>query len=96
MTDVPWSDRVPLMVVTSSYHLSFMKWRLVLLFFILNCGSSKAASSGFCIRVIPSRMVHSASWLVEYVREPDAQLYNTGGFISMGQIYHLPMVISRC
>lgn len=31
--------------------------------------------------------------MVEYVREPDAHLGLFGGFISMGQILSLPMVI---
>ena len=31
---------------------------------------------------------------VEYVREPDAHLGLFGGFISMGQILSLPMVIA--
>ncbi|NMU26441.1 prolipoprotein diacylglyceryl transferase, partial [Vibrio parahaemolyticus] len=32
-------------------------------------------------------------FLVEYVREPDAHLGLFGGFISMGQILSLPMVV---
>ena len=35
----------------------------------------------------------SFRFLVEYVREPDAHLGLFGGFISMGQILSLPMVI---
>ncbi|AQP36785.1 prolipoprotein diacylglyceryl transferase [Vibrio anguillarum] len=94
VTDVPWAiifpNGGPLPRHPSQLYEFFLEG--IVLFIILNLFIRKnrpigSVSGLFLIGYGTFR------FLVEYVREPDAQLGLFAGFISMGQILSLPMII---
>ncbi len=94
VTDVPWAfvfpNGGPLPRHPSQLYEMFLEG--IVLFFILNWFIKKPRPLG-AVSGLFLAGYGTFRFLVEYVREPDAHLGLFGGFISMGQILSLPMVI---
>ncbi len=94
VTDVPWAFVFPNGGPLPRHPSQLYEFALegVVLFFILNWFIGKPRPLGSVSGLFLAGY-GTFRFLVEYVREPDAQLGLFGGFISMGQILSLPMVI---
>ncbi|MGL4381170.1 MAG: prolipoprotein diacylglyceryl transferase [Vibrio sp.] len=94
VTDVPWAFVFPNGGQLPRHPSQLYEFALegVVLFLILNWFIAKPRPLGSVSGLFLAGY-GSFRFLVEYVREPDAQLGLFGGFISMGQILSLPMVI---
>ena len=94
VTDVPWAfifpNGGPLPRHPSQLYEMFLEG--IVLFFILNWFIKKPRPLG-AVSGLFLAGYGTFRFLVEYVREPDAHLGLFGGFISMGQILSLPMVL---
>ncbi|MCG9574649.1 prolipoprotein diacylglyceryl transferase [Vibrio tubiashii] len=94
VTDVPWAFVFPnggsLPRHPSQLYEMFLEG--IVLFFILNWFIKKPRPLG-AVSGLFLAGYGTFRFLVEYVREPDAHLGLFGGFISMGQILSLPMVL---
>ncbi|WP_114786954.1 prolipoprotein diacylglyceryl transferase [Vibrio tetraodonis] len=94
VTDVPWAMVFPTGGPLPRHPSQLYEMALegVVLFLILNWFIKKPRPLG-AVSGLFLAGYGSFRFLVEYVREPDAHLGLFGGFISMGQILSLPMVI---
>lgn len=94
VTDVPWAVVFPNGGPLPRHPSQLYEMALegVVLFFILNWFIKKPRPLGSVSGLFLAGY-GTFRFLVEYVREPDAHLGLFGGFISMGQILSLPMVI---
>ncbi|MEZ9763119.1 prolipoprotein diacylglyceryl transferase [Vibrio splendidus] len=94
VTDVPWAIVFPNGGPLPRHPSQLYEMALegIVLFFILNWFIKKPRPLGSVSGLFLAGY-GTFRFLVEYVREPDAQLGLFGGFISMGQILSLPMVI---
>lgn len=94
VTDVPWAFVFPNggPLPRHPSQLYEMVLEGIVLFFILNWFINKPRPLGSVSGLFLAGY-GTFRFLVEYVREPDAHLGLFGGFISMGQILSLPMVI---
>ncbi|MGF1899588.1 prolipoprotein diacylglyceryl transferase [Aliivibrio sifiae] len=94
VTDVPWAMVFPTGGPFPRHPSQLYEFALegVVLFFILNWFIRKPRPLG-AVSGLFLFGYGSFRFLVEYVRQPDAQLGLFGDWISMGQILSLPMVI---
>ncbi|MCG7490520.1 MULTISPECIES: prolipoprotein diacylglyceryl transferase [Vibrio] len=94
VTDVPWAMVFPTGGPLPRHPSQLYEMALegIVLFLILNWFIKKPRPLG-AVSGLFLAGYGSFRFLVEYVREPDAHLGLFGGFISMGQILSLPMVI---
>ncbi|GAB2637162.1 prolipoprotein diacylglyceryl transferase [Vibrio panuliri] len=95
VTDVPWAIVFPNGGPLPRHPSQLYEMALegVVLFFILNWFIKKPRPLG-SVSGLFLVGYGTFRFLVEYVREPDAQLGLFGGFISMGQILSTPMIIA--
>ncbi|RJX70443.1 prolipoprotein diacylglyceryl transferase [Vibrio sinensis] len=95
VTDVPWAVIFPNGGPLPRHPSQLYEMALegVVLFFILNWFIKKPRPLGSVSGLFLAGY-GTFRFLVEYVREPDAQLGLFAGFISMGQILSLPMIIA--
>lgn len=94
VTDVPWAIVFPNGGPLPRHPSQLYEFALegVVLFFILNWFIRRPRPEG-SVSGLFLLGYGTFRFLVEYVREPDAHLGLFGGYISMGQILSLPMVI---
>lgn len=94
VTDVPWAMVFPNGGPFPRHPSQLYEMLLegIVLFIILNIFIKKSRPLG-AVSGLFLIGYGSFRFLVEYVREPDQQLGLFGGFISMGQILSLPMII---
>ncbi|CAM3716975.1 prolipoprotein diacylglyceryl transferase [Vibrio aquimaris] len=94
VTDVPWAMVFPTGGPLPRHPSQLYEMALegIVLFLILNWFIKKPRPLG-AVSGLFLAGYGSFRFLVEYVREPDAHLGLFGGFISMGQILSLPMVV---
>ncbi|GMQ47544.1 prolipoprotein diacylglyceryl transferase [Vibrio sp. 10N] len=94
VTDVPWAIIFPNGGPLPRHPSQLYEFALegVVLFLILNWFIRKPRPEG-SVSGLFLLGYGTFRFMVEYVREPDAHLGLFGGFISMGQILSLPMVI---
>lgn len=94
VTDVPWAIVFPNGGNLPRHPSQLYECALegVVLFFILNWFIRKPRPAGSVSGLFLAGY-GLFRFLVEYVREPDAQLGLLAGFISMGQLLSLPMII---
>ncbi|WP_428771242.1 prolipoprotein diacylglyceryl transferase [Vibrio sp.] len=95
VTDVPWAIVFPNGGPLPRHPSQLYEFALegVLLFLILNLFIRKSRPLGSVSGLFLAGY-GTFRFVVEYFREPDAHLGLYGGFISMGQILSLPMVIA--
>lgn len=94
VTDVPWAIVFPNGGPLPRHPSQLYEMALegIVLFFILNWFIKKPRPLGSVSGLFLAGY-GTFRFLVEYVREPDAQLGLFGGFISMGQILSTPMIV---
>ncbi|MCW8347868.1 prolipoprotein diacylglyceryl transferase [Vibrio sp. ZSDZ65] len=94
VTDVPWAIVFPNGGPLPRHPSQLYEFALegVVLFLILNWFIKRPRPEG-AVSGLFLLGYGCFRFLIEYVREPDAHLGLFGGFISMGQILSLPMVI---
>jgi phosphatidylglycerol:prolipoprotein diacylglycerol transferase len=94
VTDVPWAIIFPNGGPLPRHPSQLYEFALegVVLFFILNWFIRRPRPEG-SVSGLFLLGYGTFRFMIEYVREPDAHLGLFGGFISMGQILSLPMVI---